>query len=209
MLTTMHDVSKKNPHHDHTAPNTQSESSSVQGKTSYPLVNYISDERFSPAHKAFLAPITSGVEPKSYKEAVQHEIWGNSMKDDIVAFEVNKTFSIVVLLPGKGIGNIWVYKIKYNTDGTVERHKSRLVVLGNMQVKRKDFKETFAPVAKMTTVRSLLQVIAGTRWIMHQMDVHNAFLHSDPTEKIYMKHPQGFQHADPNKVCILHKAIMG
>lgn len=106
------------------------------------------------------------------------------MKDDIVAFEVNKTFSIVVLLPGKkAIGNMWVYKIKYNTDGTVERHKSRLVALGNMQVKRKDFKETFAPVAKMTTVRSLLQVIAGKGWIMYQMDVHNAFLHSDPTEK--------------------------
>lgn len=135
---------KEEPHHDHTAPNTQSESSSVQGKTSYPLVNYISDKRFSPAHKAFLALITSGVEPKSYKEAVQHEIWRNSMKDDIVAFEVNKTFSIAVLLPGKkAIGNMWVYKIKYNTDGTVERHKSRLVALGNMQVKRKDFKETF------------------------------------------------------------------
>lgn len=74
---------------------------------------------------------------------------------------------------------MWIYKYKCNVDGTVERLKSRLVALGNGQVKRKDFKETFSPVAKMTTIRCLLRVIAGKGWIVHLMDVHNAFLHGD------------------------------
>ena len=132
------------------------------------------------------------------------------MKKEMVAFEENKTFSIVDLPPGKkAIGNMWVYKLKYNSDGTLERPKSRLVALGNRQKKGRDFKETFAPVAKMTTVRSLLRVIAGKGWIVHQMDVHNAFLHGDLKEEVYMKLPQGFQASDPNKVCRLHKAVYG
>ena len=76
-------------------------------------------------------------------------------------------------------------------------------------MKGRDFKETFAPVAKMTTVRSLLRVVAGKGWIVHQMDVHNAFLHGDLTEEVYMRLPQGFKTDDPNKVCRLHKAIYG
>lgn len=132
------------------------------------------------------------------------------MKKEMVAFEENKTFSIVDLPPGKkAIGNMWVYKLKYNSDGTLERSKSRLVALGNRQKKGRDFKETFAPVAKMTTVRSLLRVVAGKGWIVHQMDVHNAFLHGDLKEEVYMKLPQGFQASDPNKVCRLHKAVYG
>lgn len=132
------------------------------------------------------------------------------MKDEIVSFEVNKTFSIVDLPPGKkAIGNMWIYKYKYNVDGTMERPKSRLVALGNRQVKGRDYKETFAPVAKMTTIRSLLRVVAGKGWMVHQMDVHNAFLHGDLKEEVYMKLPQGFKALGPNKVCRLHKALYG
>jgi len=131
------------------------------------------------------------------------------MKKEIDAFEENETFSVVDLPPGKkAIGNMWVYKYKYNTDGTMERPKSRLVALGNRQVKGRDFKETFAPVAKMTTVRSLLRIVAGRGWIVHQMDVHNAFLHGELKE-VYMKLPQEFQCSDSNKVCKLRKAIYG
>lgn len=86
---------------------------------------------------------------------------------------------------------------------------SRLVVLGNRHVEGVDFTETFAPVAKMTTIQSMLRVIAGKGWIVHQMDVQNAFLHGDLKEEVYMKLQQGFSHSDPNKVCRLHKAVYG
>lgn len=122
----------------------------------------------------------------------------------------NETFSVVDLPPGKkAIGNMWIYKYKYNADGTIERPKSRLVALGNRQVENRDFKETFAPVAKMNTVRSLLRVVAGKGWIVDQMDVHNAFLHGDLKEEVYMKLPQGFKCSDPSKVLRLHKAVYG
>lgn len=119
------------------------------------------------------------------------------MQNEIVAFEENGTFSVVDLPPGKkAIEIMWIYKFKYNADGMIERPKSRLVALENKQVKNGDFKETFAPVEKMTTMRSLLRVVCGRGWIVHQMDV-------------YMKLPQGFKCSDPSKVCRLHKAVYG
>lgn len=132
------------------------------------------------------------------------------MKDEIDAFEINKTFSIVDLPPGKEtIGNMWLCKHKYGADDTVKRDKSRLVALGNKQVEAVDFTETFAPVDKMTTIRSLLRVIASKGWIVHQMDVQNAFNHGEFKEEVYMKLPQGFTHSDPKSVCRLHKAVYG
>ena len=85
-----------------------------------------------------------------------------------------------------------MYKIKYHTDGTVERFKARLVTLGNHQVEGVDYHETFAPVAKMVTVCILLTLVVAKGWSLHEMDVHNAFLHGGLHEDIYMTLPPGF-----------------
>lgn len=82
-------------------------------------------------------------------------------------------------------------------------------MLGNRQKAGCDYDETFAPVAKMTTVRSLLKIVATQNWEVHQMDVHNAFLHGDLDEEVYIKLPQGFTHSEPNKVLRLHKSLYG
>lgn len=150
------------------------------------------------------------MEPKYYNEAVKYLVWCNAMKDEITVLDVNKTWDIVSLPPGKvAIGCKWVYKIKYLADGSIERYKARLVALGNKQVEGEDFNETFAPVVKMATVRGLLGLVAGKKWEVHQMDVHNAFLHGDLHEEVYMKLPPGFQHSEPNKVCRLRKSLYG
>jgi len=132
------------------------------------------------------------------------------MASEISALEANHTWDLRPLPPGtKALGCKCVYKIKYHADGSVERFKARLVVLGNHQVEGEDFHETFAPVAKMVTVRTLLTLAGAKGWSLHQMNIHNAFLHGDLREDIYMKVPPGFQTPQPNMVCKLRKSLYG
>ena len=102
------------------------------------------------------------------------------MKEEIRALENNGTWTLELLPPGKkALGSQWVYRTKFLSNGENERLKSRLVVHGNHQQAGIDYIETFAPVAKMTTVRIFLVIAASKNWELHQMDVHNAFLHGD------------------------------
>ena len=143
----------------------------------YPIAHYINCGNFSVHYRKFLAAITSGTEPRSFKEAMKDVRWKESMQEEIRALEDNGTWTLEVLPPGKrALGCQWVYRIKYFSSGDIERLKSRLVVFGNHQEAGIDYTETFAPVAKMTTVRAFLAIAATKNWELHQMDVHNVFL---------------------------------
>lgn len=83
------------------------------------------------------------------------------------------------------------------------------MALGNKQIEGIDYDETFAPVAKMGTVHLFLRVAAGKGWPMHQIDVHNAFLHGDLEEEVYMQLPPGFRTSDRTKVCRPRKSLYG
>ncbi|KAH9667053.1 hypothetical protein KPL70_020885 [Citrus sinensis] len=102
-----------------------------------------------------------------------------------------------------------VFSIKLRSNGSIDRYKARLVVLGNKQEYGLDYDETFAPVAKMTTVRTILALAASQSWSLHQMDVKNAFLHGDLKEEIYMKLPYVMTTSSPNDVCKLKCSLYG
>ncbi|KAH9650422.1 protein kinase domain-containing protein [Citrus sinensis] len=117
--------------------------------------------------------------------------WHKTMEDEITALEKNNTWTLTHLPDGKkAIGSRWVYKIKYQSDGTIECYKARLVAKGYTQTEGIDYHATFSPVAKLVTVRALLSLAAVKGWILEQLDVSNAFLQGDLEEEVYMQVPQ-------------------
>ena len=102
----------------------------------------------------------------------------------------------------------WIYKIKTCSDGSIERYKTRLVVKGFTQKYGIDYEETFAPVARISSVCALLAVAAASKWDLFQMDVKNAFLNGELSEEVYMQPPPGLS-VDSNKVCRLRRALYG
>ena len=148
--------------------------------------------------------------PTSYTQAMEHEFWKKAMEAELQALEENHTWDIVSCPPNvKPIGSKWVYTVKLKSDGSLDRYKARLVALGNKQEYGLDYEETFAPVAKMTTVRTILAIASSKSWPLHQMDVKNAFLNGDVKEEIYMKLPTGMSTTASHEVCKLRRSLYG
>ncbi|XP_016191653.1 uncharacterized protein LOC107632495 [Arachis ipaensis] len=100
----------------------------------------------------------------------------------------NKTWELVTLPPNReAIGSRWVFRIKYNSDGSLQKYKARLVAQGYSQRLGFDFTETYSPVVKPTSIRILLSIALAESWTIRQLDVNNAFLHGDLAEEVYMK----------------------
>ncbi|KAM1099314.1 hypothetical protein TB2_005809 [Malus domestica] len=108
------------------------------------------------------------------------------------------------------IGVKWVYKTKLNLDGSVLKNKARLVAKGYAQKPGLDYNETYAPVARLDTIRTLIALAAQKSWKLYQLDVKSAFLNGVLQEEVYVEQPEGFAVKDKeDKVYKLHKALYG
>nr|GEV17050.1 ribonuclease H-like domain-containing protein [Tanacetum cinerariifolium] len=105
---------------------------------------------------------------------------------------------------------MWLFKHKFHADGTLSRYKDRLVANGSSQQLGIDCDETFSPVVKPATIRTILSLAVSRKWPIHQLDVKNAFLNGDLSKTVYMHQPPGFVYLRyPHHVCLLQKSLYG
>ncbi|KAH9752394.1 retrovirus-related pol polyprotein from transposon RE1 [Citrus sinensis] len=160
-------------------------------------------------------PTTSPIRrilPQRQNRALKDPKWKVAMNDEMRSLQKNQTWELVDLPPGKKpVGCRWIYTIKYKADGSIERYKARLVAKGYTQTYGIDYTDTFAPVAKINTIRILLSLAVNLDWPVQQFDVKNAFLHGDLFEEIYMDLPPGCSGPERlnQKVCKLKKSLYG
>jgi hypothetical protein len=144
------------------------------------LVQILTYDGFVAHHYAYMVKVIHEVEPTCFEHAIGNPKWDNAMDEEMAALDANATWKLVVLPKDKkAIGCKWVYKVKHNADGSVSIYKARLVAKGYAQTYGIGYEETYSPVAKMTTIRTIIAMATTKGWSLHQMDVKNVFLHGD------------------------------
>jgi hypothetical protein len=148
-------------------------------------------------------------EPTSYHDAIFHLEWQHAMAEEIAALERIGTWDLVPCPPRvRPITCKWVYKVKTRSDGSLERYKARLVTHGFQQEQDRDYDETFATIAHMTTIHTLLVVASVREWFISQLDVKNTFLNGELHEDVYMRSPPGY-FVPEGIVCHLRRSLYG
>ncbi|CAI7891813.1 unnamed protein product [Closterium sp. NIES-54] len=161
---------------------------------------------------AFFSPVEMPGEPATLKEALESsdaEEWKKAMESELKSIEENGTWELVELPEGrKAITSKWLFKIKSDADGKIERYKFRLVAKGYQQKEKVDYKELFALVVKPTTLRTLVAGAAIKGLVVKQMDVTTAFLNGVLEEEIFLAQPEGLDDGS-GRVLRLKKALYG
>jgi hypothetical protein len=133
------------------------------------------------------------------------------MVEEMESLHKNETWDLVKLPSGrKPVSSKWVFKKKMHAKGQAEKFKARLVTKGYPQVEGVDFDDIFSVVAKLTSIRVLMSLVATFDLEIEQMDVKTTFLHGDLEEEIYMKQPEGFVvKGKKDMVCKLKRSFYG
>ncbi|KAI3673709.1 hypothetical protein L6452_39837 [Arctium lappa] len=192
----------------------------VISDSAHPMITRSKVGTFKPKHRADLASLTthslrvaltSTTEPRGFKTAAKDPKWMAAMHEELQALQQNQNWTLVPRPSSTNtVGSKWVYRIKYHSDGAIERYKARLVAQGYTQIPSLDYSHMFSPVVKAATVRIVLSLAVLNNWKLHQLDVKNAFLNGTLDETVFMEQPPGFTNPQfPNHVCKLSKALYG
>ncbi|CAA7052957.1 unnamed protein product [Microthlaspi erraticum] len=155
-------------------------------------------------HTATISPL-----PRSHLAAFRDPIWNGAMHEEYNSQMAARSWTLVPQpLNANIVRSMWLYTHKFRADGSLARHKARLVANGKSQQVDIDCAETFSPVIKPATIRTILDITVSRDWPLHQLDVKNGFLHGNLEETVYMYQLACF--VDPTKpdyVCLLKKSM--
>ena len=181
-----------------------------------PVVRRSARERQHPDYYGVRVNVASEVlnEPTSMTEALaspERAKWMDAMDKEMDSLHMNDVWDLVKLPKDrKTVGSKWVFKLKVGPDGLVERHKARLVAQGFSQKQGLDYDETFSPVVRFESLRTVIALAVQNSMKMHQMDVTTAFLNGELQEEVYMKQPESFMSdGQEDLVCKLKRSIYG
>ena len=134
--------------------------------------------------------------PKTYNEAIssdEADLWKKAMDEEMSSLEENKTYEVVDLPEGKhSVGGRWVYAVKQGPDDK-DVFKARFVAKGFSQTYGVDYFSTFAPTARLSTIRMVIQIAVSSNYLIHQMDVKSAYLNAPIDCELYMDQPKGYE----------------
>jgi hypothetical protein len=157
------------------------------------------------------SPSTTSLIPTSVRVALADPNWRAAMEDEYRALMSNGTWELVYQPRGSNVvTSKWVIMHKLHADGSFDRYKARWVLWCFTQRPRVNYDETFSPVMKPATVRTVLAIAVSHDWLVQQLDVKNAFLHGTLSEIVFCSQPTGFiDPAHPDLFCRLHKSLYG
>jgi hypothetical protein len=151
------------------------------------------------------------VEPSSFEEVDQLQVWRDAILEEYKSILKNNVWDIVSRPKDKSmVSSKWIYKIKHAADGNVEKFKPRFVARGFTQKEGIDYEETFAPVARYTSIQTIIALASVLGFKPHQMDVKTTFLNGKIEHEVFVEQLDGFLlHNKGTHVCKLRKALYG
>jgi hypothetical protein len=152
----------------------------------------------------------SSIEPYMIEDALRDPDWVVAMQEELNNFTRNEVWHLVPRHNQNVKGTKWVFRNKQDEHGVVTRNKARLVAKCYWQVEGLDFDETYAPIARLESIRILLAYATYHGFKLYQMDVKSVFLNGPIKEEVYVEQPPGFEDSEyPNHVYKLSKALYG
>jgi hypothetical protein len=142
----------------------------------------------------YVAPMSSisDVEPSSFEEVDKLQVWKDAMLEEYRSIIKNNVWDIVLRPKDKSVvSSKWIYKIKHASDGSVENFKARFVARGFTYKEGIEYKKTFSPIARYTSIRTIVDLALVLGWKLHQMDVKTKFLNGKIEQEVFVEQPDG------------------
>jgi len=177
------------------------------------LSNLRRQKRSPERYTGYMALMTEliEIEPYSLEEAVEQPVWVDAMVEEYKSIMKNSVSKVVPRPADKSVvGLRWIFKVKNAADKSIEKYKSNFVAKGFSQVKGIDYEEIFSPIARYSSIKSILALVMQTSWKIHQMDVKTSFFNGVIEDEVYIKQPEGFETFDQEShLCRLRQALYG